>query len=230
MAKESPSTKKVLRIGHRGAAGHAPENTLASIQKAVELACDLVEVDVRRTKDGHLVLLHDERVDRTTNGKGTVAEMTLKVLQTLDAGGGHRIPTLQEALHMANGRVGLILELKASGIGEQTCAIVRQSGFIGPVLYASFVHADLLQVRRAMQQAATMALFKKLPRNPVQAALDAKATQVGLRHDTATKLLVEACHNADLRVFVYTVNKPSDIQKVRTLGVDGIVSDFPDRV
>jgi len=230
MAKESPSTKKVLRIGHRGACGYAPENTLASIQKAFELACDLVEVDVRRTKDGHLVLLHDERVDRTTNGKGTVAEMTLKVLQTVGGGGGQRIPTLHEALHVANGRVGLILEMKARGIGEETCAIVRQSGFIGPVVYASFVHADLHQVRRAMQQAATMALFKKLPRNPVQSALDAKAAHVGLRHDTATKLLVEACHNADLQVFVYTVNEPSDIQKVRTLGVDGIVSDFPDRV
>jgi len=230
MTKESLTTRKVLRIGHRGACGHAPENTLVSIQKAINLKCDLVEVDVRRTKDGHLVLLHDERVDRTTNGKGAVAEMTLKILQTLDAGSGQRIPTLQEALRVANGRVGLILELKARGIGEETCSVVRQSGFIGPVIYASFVHADLFQVRRAVQQAATMALFKKLPRNPVQSALDAKATHVGLRHDTATKLLVEACHNADLRVFVYTVNEPSDIQRVRTLGVDGMVSDFPDRV
>lgn len=230
MTKESPTTRKVLRIGHRGACGHAPENTLVSIQKAINLKCDLVEVDVRRTKDGHLVLLHDERVDRTTNGKGAVAEMTLESLRKLDTGGGQRIPTLEEALHATIGRVGLILELKARGIGEETCSVVRQSGLIGPVIYASFVHADLFQVRRAVQQAATMALFKKLPRNPVQSALDAKATHVGLRHDTATKLLVEACRNADLRVFVYTVNEPSDIQRVRTLGVDGMVSDFPDRV
>src|SRR5213593_3287192 len=106
MAKESPTTKKVLRIGHRGAAGYAPENTLRSIEQAIALGCDLVEVDVRRTRDGDLVLLHDERVDRTTNGKGNVAEMTLKDLRTLDAGGGPRIPTLQEALHVADGRVG----------------------------------------------------------------------------------------------------------------------------
>jgi len=230
MAKEHPTTKKVLCIGHRGAAGYAPENTLASIQKAVELECDLVEVDVRRTKDGQLVLLHDERVDRTTNGKGAVAAMTLKDLRRLDAGGGQWIPTLEEALHATNGRVGLILELKARGIGEQTCSVVRQSGFIGSVTYASFVHADLLQVRHVVQQVATMALFKKLPRNPVQSALEAKAAQAGLRHDTATKLLVEACHNADLRVFVYTVNKPEDIKRVRSFGVDGIVSDFPDRI
>ncbi len=224
------SHNKILRIGHRGAAGHEPENTLASIQKAIDLGCDLVEVDVRRTKDGQLVLLHDERVDRTTNGKGAVAEMTLKDLRRLDAGGGQRIPTLEEALHATNGRVGLILELKARGIGEQTCSVVRQSGFIGPVIYASFVHADLLQVQHVVQQATTMALFKKLPRNPVQSALEAKAAQVGFRHDTATKLLVKACHTADLRVFVYTVNKPKDIQRMGTLGVDGIVSNFPDRI
>src|SRR5437867_13434882 len=90
MTKESPTTKKVLRIGHRGAAGYAPENTLLSIQRAIELGCDLVEVDVRRTQDGHLVLLHDERVDRTTNGKGAVAETTLERLRKLDAGGGQR--------------------------------------------------------------------------------------------------------------------------------------------
>src|SRR5436853_1030967 len=138
MAKENPTTKKVLRIGHRGAAGHATENTLRSIEEAIALRCDLIEVDVRRTRDGALVLLHDERVDRTTNGKGAVAEMTLKDLRQLDADGEQRIPTLQEALHVANGRVGLILELKASGIGGQVCALVQETGFTGPVIYASF--------------------------------------------------------------------------------------------
>lgn len=230
MTKQSPPSTKVLRIGHRGAAGHALENTLASIQKAIALRCDLVEVDVRRTGDGHLVLLHDEGVDRMTNGKGNVAEMTLEELRTLDAGGGQWIPTLEEALHATNGRVGLILELKARGISEQTCLVVRQSGFIGSVIYASFVHTDLLQVRRVVQQAATMALFKKLPQDPVASAMNARATHAGLRFDTATKPLVNALHRAGEQVFVYTVNKPKDIQRVRALGVDGIVSDFPDRI
>src|SRR5437867_1535551 len=230
MTKESPTTKKVLRIGHRGAAGYEPENTLLSIQRAIELGCDLVEVDVRRTKDGHLVLLHDERVDRTTNGKGAVAEMTLERLRKLDTGGGQRIPTLQETLHLASGRVGLILELKASGIGEQVCALVRQAGFTGPVIYASFLHEELLSVREPAPTVATMALFKKLPQDPVALAVNGRATHAGLRFDTATKPLVNALHRAGQQVFVYTVNKPKDIQRVGALGVDGIISDFPDRI
>jgi glycerophosphoryl diester phosphodiesterase len=176
------------------------------------------------------VLLHDERVDRTTNGKGNVAEMTLRDLRTLDAGGGPHIPTLQEALHVADGRVGLILELKASGIGEQVCALVQEAGFTGLVIYASFLHEELLSVREPTSTAATMALFKKLPRDPVASAKNVRATHAGLRFDTVTKPLVNALHRASRQVFVYTVNKPKDIQRVRALGVDGIISDFPDRI
>lgn len=230
MAKQSPTTKKVLRIGHRGAAGHAPENTLFSIQKAIDLGCDLVEVDVRCTCDGQLVLLHDERVDRTTNGTGEIAAMSLAELRTLDAGGGQRIPTLESALRMATGRVGLILELKASGIGEQVCELVRKTGFTGPVIYASFLHKEVLRLREAAPTAATMALFKKLPQDPVASAVHARATHAGLRWDTATKPTIKAFHGEDLHVFVYTVNKPKDIQRVLVLGVDGIVSDYPDRI
>ena len=224
------SRNKILRIGHRGAAGYAPENTLVSIQKAVELGCDLVEVDVWRTKDGHLVLLHDERVDRTTNGKGAVAEMTLERLRKLDTGGGQRIPTLQETLQVASGRVGLILELKASRIGAQVCALVQQAGFTGPVIYASFLHEELLSLREPAPTAATMALFKKHLQDPVASVKNARATHVGLRYDTATKPLVNALHRAGQQVFVYTVNKPKDIQRVGALGLDGIISDFPDRI
>lgn len=224
------SHNKILRIGHRGAAGHAPENTLGSIQKAIAFGCDLVEVDVRRTKDGQLLLLHDERVDRTTNGKGAIAEMTLKDLRMLDAGGGQWIPTLEETLQTANGRVGLILELKAKGLAEEVCCIVHASGFTGPIIYASFLHDELQHIHQAERGVSTMVLFKRLPQDPVAAGTSLRATCVGLRFDKATKPLLKAFHKAGLVVFTYTVNKPSDIQRVRALGVDGIVSDFPDRI
>lgn len=229
MAKESP-TRKVLRIGHRGACGHAPENTLASIEQAVALGCALTEVDVRRTADGYLVLLHDPRVDRTTNGKGFVAEMNLDDLQKLDAGGGERIPTLDEALQAANGLIGLILEVKAEGLAYDLYGIVRSSGFTGQLIYASFLHDELQHIRRADPDAFTMVLFKKLSKDPAAEAARLQATHVGLRFDRATTALVKALHKAGLTVFVYTVNKPKDIQKMRALGVDGIVSDFPDRI
>ncbi|MGB4067114.1 MAG: glycerophosphodiester phosphodiesterase family protein [Nitrospira sp.] len=124
MTKESP-TSTILRIGHRGACGHAPENTLASIEQAIVLRCALTEVDIQRTSDDELVLLHDERVDRTTNGRGRVADLTLPDIRTLDAGGGESPPTLDDVLKAASGRIGLILELKTGGSAYDVFAIVR---------------------------------------------------------------------------------------------------------
>jgi glycerophosphoryl diester phosphodiesterase len=229
MVKESPS-HKVLRIGHRGACGHAPENTLASIEQAIAFGCALTEVDVQRTADGSLILLHDERVDRTTNGKGLLAEMNLEAVRKLDAGRGQKIPALDEALKTAHGRISLILELKAEGLAYDVCGIVRASGFPGEIIYASLLHDELQHVRRADPDARTLVLFKRLPKDPAAEAIRLQATHVGLRFDTATLPLVKALHKARLTVFVYTVNKPADIAKMRTLGVDGIVSDYPDRM
>jgi len=228
MAKESP-TSKTLRIGHRGACGHAPENTLASIEKAISIGCDFTEVDVQRTADESLILLHDERVDRTTNGKGAAAEMTLADIRKLDAGGGQVIPTLEEALATAGGRIGLILELKTEGLAYDVCGIVRASGFPGEIIYASFLHDELQHVRRADPDARTLVLFKRLSKDPAAEATRLQATHVGLRFDTATLPLMKALHKARLRVFVYTVNRPADIARMRALGVDGIVSSHPDR-
>lgn len=229
MGKGSPA-RTPLRIGHRGACGHAPENTLASIEQAIALGCDLTEVDVQRTADGSLVLLHDERVDRTTNGKGPVADMNLEDVRKLDAGRGQRVPTLEETLKSAQGRIGLILELKAEGLAYDVSGIVRASGFSGELIYASFLHDELQHVRRADPDARTLVLFKRLPKSPAAEATKLQATHVGLRFDTATLPLVKAFHGARLTVFVYTVNKPADIVRMRALGVDGIVSDFPERI
>lgn len=229
MAKESPN-RKVLRIGHRGACGHAPENTLSSIEHAIALGCVLAELDVQRTADGSLILLHDERVDRTTNGQGFIAQMTLADIRKLDAGGGQTIPTLEEALATAGGRIGLILELKAEGLAYDVCGLVRASGFPGEIIYASFLHDELQHIRRADPDAHTLVLFKRLPKDPAAEAVRLQATHVGLRYDTATTPLVKVLHSAGLRVFVYTVNKPADIQRMRGLGVDGIVSNYPERI
>lgn len=229
MTKESP-TSKILRIGHRGACGHAPENTLASIERAIALRCTFTEVDIRRTSDGELVLLHDERVNRTTNGRGRVSALTLLDIRKLDAGGGQSPPTLDDVLKTASGRIGLILELKTGGLAYDVCAIVRTSDFNQPVIYASFLQEELHHVRRANPDAQTMILFTRLPSNPGATAARLHATHVGLRLDTVTKPLVAALHNEHLIVFTYTANRPTEISKMKMLGVDGIISDFPDLV
>jgi glycerophosphoryl diester phosphodiesterase len=220
----------ILRIGHRGAAGHAPENTLASVGKAIEFGVDLVEVDVQRSRDGHLVLIHDKTVDRTTNGKGRVAALSFVELQALDAGQGEPVPSLEALLEQARGRVGLMLELKVVGIAERAVATVRQSRFPGVVVYASFLHGELSAVRKADPEASILALFDKLPRNPVLAMTRLRATHAGLRLNTVAASRLRVFHQAGVKVFVYTVNRPRDIDTMRALGVDGIISDFPDRV
>jgi len=117
----------MLRIGHRGAAGHAPENTLLSIQKAIEIGVDIVEVDVRRTRDGELVLLHDQRVNRTTNGRGHIGDLSFEEARRLDAGSGQAIPSLREALELVRGSVQLMIELKEPGIVPEVMNLIEDS-------------------------------------------------------------------------------------------------------
>jgi glycerophosphoryl diester phosphodiesterase len=221
---------RVLRIGHRGAAGHAPENTLAAVQMGIELGVDFVEIDVRRTADGVLVALHDPTVNRTTNGKGRVDSLSHRELRAFDAGKGERIPTVEEVLKMAEGRTGLMLELKIAGVAHLTVQAVREANFKNPVIYASFLHNELTNVRTVEPEAALMVLFDKLPRAPVAYAMQYRPTYVGLRHDTASRRLVDAFHQEDLLVCVYTANSAGDIRHALSIGVDGVISNFPERI
>jgi glycerophosphoryl diester phosphodiesterase len=222
--------RQVLRIGHRGAAGHAPENTLAAIQTGIALGIDLVEIDVRRTADGVLVVLHDETVNRTTDGKGRVDRLSLEDIKKFNAGNGERIPTLEEVLKVIAGRAGLMLELKVNGIARQAVETVREVGFVTPVIYASFLLDELRPVRAIEPDASLMALFGRLPQAPAARAIEHGSSHVGLRHNTATSHLVAALHRAGLLVFVYTADRPDDIQHAVSAGVDGVISNFPERV
>ena len=222
--------QRVLKIGHRGAAGHAPENTVAAIQKGIALGVDFVEIDVRRTADGVLVALHDETVNRTTNGKGRVDRLSLREVKKFDAGNGEHIPTLEEVLKVAAGQAGLMLELKVEGVARQAVETVRGVGFRDPVIYASFLHDELTHVRAVDPEASLMVLFGRLPQAPVSRATAHGPSHVGLRHDTATRRLVDAFHRAGLLVFVYTADRPGDIQHALSVGVDGVISNFPERI
>jgi glycerophosphoryl diester phosphodiesterase len=233
-ASPAANDRRILRIGHRGAAGHAPENTIAAIRKGISLGVDFVEVDVQRTRDGRLVVMHDALVDRTTDGTGLVSEMTWKELQLLDAGGGERVPCLEAALEAAlaaaNGHAGVMLEAKTAGIGPDLHRAVRASGFLGPVIYASFLHAEILAIRAIDPLARTMALMECVPVSGAAFARDANATMVGLAYDSAAAEFIATLHDAGLEVLLYTVNEPRLIQRAIDLGVDGVISDYPERV
>lgn len=222
--------RRILRIGHRGAAGHAPENTLAAIRTGIALGADFVELDVQRTRDGHLVLMHDLALERTVNATGLLSDFTWQQLQWLDATHGQRIPSLEAALATANGRTGVMLEAKTPGLGPDLYRAVQGSAFAGPVIYASFLHADLLAIRQLDPHAKTLALIEGVPLSGAAFARDAAATHAGLAHESATPEFVAALHAAGLEVFLYTVNAPAVIRRALALGADGLISDYPDRV
>lgn len=222
--------RRVLKIGHRGAAGHAPENTLAAIRKGIELGVDFVEIDVRCTADGILVALHDATVNRTTNGKGPIDRLTLRDVKALDAGNGERVPMLEEVLRVVSGQAGLMLELKVKGAAQKTVEVVQKAEFKDPVIYASFLHEELGIIRSVDAEASLMALFGRLPQASVARAMKYSPSHVGLRHDTVTRRLVEAFHDEDLLVFVYTTDTTREIQRAISVGVDGIISNVPERL
>ena len=224
------NSQRILRIGHRGAAGHAPENTIAAIRTGVSLGVDFVELDIQCTRDGRLVVMHDKLVDRTTDGVGLVSDMTWDKLQVLDAGLGEVVPCVEEALAVANGHVGVILEAKTPGIGPAIHRAVGASAFSGPVIYASFLHAEILAIRKLDPLATTMALMECVPLSGKAFARDASATLVGLSLDSATAEFIARLHDADLEVLLYTVNDPRLIERAIDLGADGVISDYPERV
>src|SRR5713101_4665168 len=218
----------MLRIGHRGAAGHAPENTLLSIQKAITLGVDIVEVDVRRTRDGELVLLHDQRVNRTTNGSGRIGDLSFEEARRLDAGSGQAIPSLREALELVRGSQ-LMVELKEPGIVPEVMNLIEDCHSNQAVILASFYHPALIEVRRLQSTARTLALIDCAPMN-LDFAKNAEVTHVGVSIGSVTEEFVSNVHRANYQVFVYTVNDERDIRRLSEISVDGIISDYPERI
>jgi len=216
----------ILRIGHRGAAGHERENTTRSFLRALDLGVDLIETDLRETADGAIVLVHDAWIG-IAGVHQQVRALTLAELRTVV---GHEIATLDDLLAVADGRCGLMLEAKVTGLAERTIAAVAAAGFTGPLIYASFHHDELLAIRRLQPDAQTLALIHGAPVDKTQFAIDAQATHAGINIEFATAELVSALHERGLQVFVYTVNEPADIAAMKALRVDGIVSDYPDRL
>lgn len=230
MPRLTNRARNPLRIGHRGAAGYAPENTLVALELGIKYGVEMVEFDVRRSADGALVLLHDDLVDRTTNGEGRIEDLSLSVLRKLDAGRGERIPLLKEALSCLNGRTGAMIELKVRGLAADVCALVEAADFQGTVIYASFFHEELLTVRRLIGDAFTLALTEDLPIPSTAFATDAQATHAGLALDAVTLNIVQEFQEQGIKIFVFTVDEPTDIARMKQLGVDGIISNFPDRI
>ncbi|GAA1391546.1 glycerophosphodiester phosphodiesterase [Luteococcus peritonei] len=227
---------------HRGASNQAPENTLAAITRAVELGADGVEIDVQRSADGQLVVIHDETVDRTTNGSGRVVQLEWPELSRLDASGGderftgERLPLLEQVLELlAPSGLVLNVELKDSverypGLDLQVDAAVRAAGMTGRVWLSSFNHVALAATRDAALGHPIGLLHETTLWRPERYAADFGAQALHPHHRTLHEPgLVDRIHEAGLRVHPWTVDAPEDLRAMFSLGVDAVITNHVER-
>jgi glycerophosphoryl diester phosphodiesterase len=224
---------RILVVGHKGAGLSEPENTLRSIRRAIEIGVDAVEVDVRRTRDRHLVLIHDATVDRTTDGKGMVDSFLLDELRALDAGQGEKIPTLEEAIGLVDGRVGLVIEIKEPDTISQILETVGALGNAPRTTFASAWHESLKTAKERYPSSMCEVLLGCEPVNPAMPAvlaLEAKADVVFMGRQFLSEMIVSEAHARSIRVGAGSVNSANDLSQVLKLGVDEVGSDAPELV
>lgn len=230
-------TGRTLGVAHRGAARYAPENTLSAFRLALEHGAPAVECDVRRTRDGHLVVIHDPTVERTTDGRGPVGALTLDALRRLDAGGwfgpgwtGERIPLFDEVLDLVRGRALLKVEIKndpspAGGIERQVVDAIRGQRMEDDAFVMSFDHQAVRAVREIAPRIATGILYAARLVDPVSAARAAGADGLCVNWGYLDQEVVALARGAGLGIFTWTVDDEATFRRCRDLGLDGVTSN-----
>lgn len=227
---------------HRGASGAAPENTLPAFELAVEQGADGLELDVQLTRDDHVVVIHDETLERTTDGNGWVADHSLEDLKKLDASYGHdgfagvRIPTLAEVCNLVRDvPIVLNVELKNSqipyvGLEERVLGIIDECGVRDRVIISSFDHNSLRGLAQADVGIPLGVLYSDLLWRPWRYATRLGASALHPALASTRQRMVERSHEAGLEVNVWTVDDPGDVRRVAGFGVDALITNVPESV
>ncbi len=218
-------------IGHRGAMGYRPENTLPAFDLALSMGCPWIELDVHVCQ-GELVVIHDRDLERTTNGTGQVDEVSFEYLRSLDAGGGAQVPTLTEVIDLIVGHARINIELKGTDTALPVSHLLNQYCERGykpeDFMLSSFDHTELRLADLSFRRGALFGR-RRDGEDRVQIAVDLDAWSLNPLLSSVSKQEIDDAHQAGLRVLVYTVNSAEDITRMRDLGVDGIFTNFPDR-
>lgn len=235
-----------LKIGHRGAAGYCPENTISSFKKAIELGADYLELDIQMTKDSELVVIHDSTVNRTTNSKGRVRDFTLREIQSLDAGSwfhrkfaGEKIPSLLEVFNEFAGKVGFLIELKKPSlyplIVEKLAEELKKREFTSgdrQIIVQSFDREALKRFHELLPSIPIGVLVKhsgmKIITNKNLKSFASYVSYVNPKITMVNKRIIKRIHHHGFKTIIWTVNKKNDLKKLKNLHVEGIISDFPD--
>ncbi len=226
--------KKVIIIGHRGANNIAPENTLKSFKKAIELGADYIEFDVHRTKDYEIVIMHDSSTFATTGHRGTIKRMTLNELNKLDCGEGEKIPTLREVIELAKGKIGLQIEIKAKSLADSLVSLLKSENLIESTLISSFLHEELLKIKKIEPNLKVATL------EPITTKISKEWSYLGgiinnaIRHscyavhplyNLVNQKFVDFAHENNLKINIWTVNSRAAMKKFVRMGVDGLITD-----
>lgn len=222
-----------LIISHAACGGHAPENTLAGIRKAIELGSEAIEIDVQASKDSVPLLMHDLTIDRTTGGSGSLASKTLDELRALDVG-GEPVPTLAEVLELTRGRVLLVMEIKAPGIEEHVARVVHEANALDDVMAWSFFPPALEGMRKAEPRIPCALLIAGEYMNQWP-EMRARALKLGVQgvsvfNPAVNAEVAETCRRSGLALYTWTPDSRKEIARLVDLGVDGVCSNFPDKI
>jgi glycerophosphoryl diester phosphodiesterase len=231
------------KIAHRGASGHYPENTRLAFTKAIEAGADMIELDCQLSRDGHVVVFHDERLRRTAGVAGALHSKTLEQLKSLDIGRwraksarGEKILTLEEALEVFAGRVDLCLEIKnypksPPGIELKILFILSHYDYLDRTIVSSFDYHSLARVRELAPDISIGVIFgSAIKHDPFAAAKQVEATSLHVQKNAATREFLSRAWEEGLDVHVWTLNELRDIEAFVSIGVQGVISDFPERL
>jgi glycerophosphoryl diester phosphodiesterase len=227
---------KLLVIGHRGAMGHETENTISSIEKALELKVDMIEIDVFKIASGEIVVFHDDTVERLTNGTGNVEDYSWEELQKLVVTGNHKIPLLSAVLDVIDKKVPLNIELKGAGTAKDVNValqkyIKEKDWKLDDFLISSFNWEELKIMRQVNNDVAIAILIEEA--NPLEAltiAKELKAVAINPDYEKLDAEIANQIHAAGFKIYPWTVNEPQAIINMKKIGVDGVFTNFPERV
>lgn len=224
-----------LVIGHRGAMGHETENSLPSVQKALDLGVDMIEIDVFKIKSGEIVVFHDKKVERLTDGSGYIEEYNFSELQQLSLKGNHKIPTLTDVMELIDKKASLNIELKgagtAEGVNHLMSYFVEDHGWSWEdFVISSFDWDELRDMRKYNLEVPIAVLTESDPLEAIPMAREVKAVAINPSYRSLNASNVDEIHKSGFKIYTWTVNNPEAIKKLIEIGVDGIISDFPERV
>jgi glycerophosphoryl diester phosphodiesterase len=223
-------------IGHRGASGHYPENTLVSFQEAIADGVDMIELDVCSLPTGQVVVMHDITVNRTTNGNGPITDFDLASLRKLDAGDGQRVPLLIEVLDLIHKRLPINIEIKGGGdiavlVSDIISHYVTQKNWSRNLfVVSSFDHTVLRQFAALQPDIRLGVLYADTPSRYWANSKKHTVYSANMSADRVTRDYVQQAHKRGFKVYVYTVNTKKQAQQMRALKVDGVFTNFPEKL